>query len=180
MNIIHTNRLRELKIRAALLLKDFNAEDPDTHHKAAQRFLKLPFLQYSTAERILNDRDFFRLKHAYAVLALENGHDSWNALREQVIQEDCLYTKGCAGFINTWFTNYNQAKAHHIIEGGYLLQYRQDYFVAGHELIKVLGLHDFEKEWEAIGYDWVKPQCTKSWARLYKQAKANYIDLQKA
>ncbi len=90
MNITQEHRLNELKIRAAILLKDFNAKEPARYNKAAERLLKLPFLKYSSADRILSDRSFFRLKHTYEVLAIENGYSNWNNFRESIIQEDCL------------------------------------------------------------------------------------------
>lgn len=173
MNSKH--RLGALKTQAALLFKDLHAPDRDRSLKAAQRFLSLPFLRHNTAGHILNDLSFFRLKHAYAVIAAEEGHKSWEALRETVIGEDCLYVPRCACFLSVWFARYEEAERYHRQYGGYLIPLRRDFAVCGQEYIRGTSLGDFRKEWRAIGYNWVKPQCNDSWRKLYGLARANYL-----
>ncbi len=175
MNNTRHNRLQEFKVRASLLLKNFNSTDTAASEKAATRFLRLPFLKYSTTESLLNDRGFFRLKHAQQVLAIENGHKTWDAFRRQIIQEDCLFHKHSASYLNIWFNNYEEAKEYHTIHGGYLLQFRKDFAVCTHDYIHAIGLSAFEKEWAAMGYDWVKPACTQSWETIFIHVKQQYL-----
>lgn len=174
MNSNH-NRLQEYKTRAAILLKKFNSQDSTEYEKAAQRFLQLPFLQHSTATAILNDRTFFRLKHAQQVLALENGHNSWDKFRHQVILEDCLFHKHSSAFLNVWFNNYADAKEYQMLHNGYLLQFRKDYAVCRQEYIDAIGLSAFNKEWAAMEYDWVNPTCKKSWQIVFAHLKKQYL-----
>lgn len=171
----NTNRLQEQKTRASILLKHLKGEDSTRQHKAAERFLQLPFLQLSNAQAILNDTDFYRLKHAYHVLAVENGFDNWAAFREAIITEDCMYTAGCGAYLNVWFKHYPEAAAYHLANGGYLLQYRKDYYVAEHAVIEVLGLQNLSAEWKAMGNNWVQPANKEAWEKIYNVAKENYL-----
>lgn len=169
------NRIERLKTQANFLLKDLNNATKEPAQNAAERFLQLPFLKYSNAANILADKSFFRLKHAYHVLAIEAGHTNWVSLREQLIKEDCMYHSGCSTYLNIWFANYNEAYAYFIKNGGYLLSYRQYFYVCNAEVIKVLKLDKCQAEWEAIGYNWVKPANINAYNRIYKQAKQNYL-----
>lgn len=169
------SRLEQLKTKAAILLKHFNSTEPEQYNAAAERMLQLPFLQYSNTEKVLADRTFFRLKHAYMVIALEQGHENWPALREQVISEDCMYSAHCGAYLNVWFADYDEAQTHHEQNGGYLLSYRQHYYVCTEEVIKEMGLDGVAAEWKAIGYNWVQPKDKDAHAAIYKQAKANYL-----
>lgn len=168
-------RLSEYKTRASILIKQLKGTNAEQQLKAANRFLQLPFLKHSSANAVVSDIDFFRLKHAYAVIAIENGCDNWNTLRENTIIEDCMYTTGCGVYLNVWFNNYEEASAYRNENGGYLLRYRKDYFVAEQTVIAVLGLDHLEQEWAAIGYDWVKPKSKDDWQKIYVQAKENYL-----
>lgn len=169
------NRLTRHKNQANLLLKHFRSEDKDVSVKAAERLLQLPFLKHSNATTILEDRDFFRLKHAYGVIAIENGSDNWSAFREQIIQEDCMYTSACGAYLNVWLNNYEEAKVHQQTHGGYLLSYRQHFYIGTDEVVATLRLDHLKEEWAAIGYDWVQPQDNDAHKTIYKQAKANYL-----
>lgn len=171
----NTNRLQEQKTRASILLKHLKGEDSTRQHKAAERFLQLPFLQHSNAQAILNDIDFYRLKHAYHVLAVENGYDNWAAFRESIIMQDCMYAIGCGAYLNVWFKHYEEAVTYHQKNGGYLLQYRSDYLVVKHAVIEMLGLQHLHAEWEAIGNNWVQPANKEAWEKIYAVAKAKYL-----
>lgn len=169
------NRLQHYKTQAAILLKHFQSTDDTLHMPAAKRMLALPFLAHSTAGKILADRSFFRLKHVYAVIALEKGHNSWSGLREQVIMEDCMYHDACGVYLNVWFANYAEAKTYQQQNGGYLLSYRHHFYVASADVIAALNLDGFANEWAAIDFDWVQPADKAAKAIIYKQAKANYL-----
>ncbi len=171
----NTNRLQEQKTRASILLKHLKGEDANRQQKAAERFLQLPFLQHSNTQVIINDIDFYRLKHAYHVLAIENGYDNWAAFRESMITEDCMYTAGCGAYLNVWFKHYEEATTYHKTNGGYLLQYRKDYYVAEQAVIDVLGLQHLSTEWKTIGNNWVQPTNKQAWEVIYAVAKANYL-----
>lgn len=168
------SRLDELKIKASLLLKNLQADDAKAI-QAAKRFLALPFLKHSNETAILNDRSFFRLKHALQVIAIENGYGNWNALRTQIIREDCLFHNASPAHLNVWFNSYEEAAQYHKTNGGYLLQYRNHYAVCTKEYIASLGLDDMEEYWKAIGYDWVRPLSATAWNKLFEAAKKRYL-----
>ncbi|MEZ5016223.1 MAG: hypothetical protein R2800_04170 [Flavipsychrobacter sp.] len=169
------NRLQELKIKASLLRKQLRSPEQQHQEKAAKRFLQLPFHQYSILEDVLKDVDFYQLKHAYWVLAIENNHETWQQYRDTIIKEDCMYIGNSSAFLNVWYANYEEAKQHQNAQGGYLLQYRKDYFICTEELIKELDLALFKKEWEEIGYDWAQPKSKAAWNIIFKAAKKNYL-----
>lgn len=168
------NRLQELKVKASLLKKQLLSDDKDVQTKAAERFLQLPFHKYNSVEYLLQDVGFYQLKHAYWVLAIENGHDSWQAFKESVIKEDCMYYGSCGAYLNVWFANYDEAKQYHRENSGYLLPYRKDYYVCTEEVIQFLGLDEHKQEWQKLGNNWVEATCLTSWNTIYGTAKKNY------
>lgn len=175
MTSVRHNRLDEFKVRANMLLKDLAAQDRIKNEAAAKRFLQLPFLSHADVAQVLSDIPFFRHKHALAVIAIEKGFANWASLRTNVIMEDCLFYNTSPSFLNVWFNNYADAKDYHLSNGGYLLQYRKDYIVVEKDYIHAIGLGDMEAEWNAIGYDWVKPINKKAWAIIFERAKHNYL-----
>jgi len=175
MNISHHNRLEELKIKASILLKDLHAAQPEKQQKAAERLLQLPFLAHSNTAGVLADRDFFRLKHAQAVIAAEHSCSSWDILRRKVIEEDCLYHRSCGVYLNIWFARYDEARNYHTIHGGYLLRFRKDFIVCTADYIRCLGLAHLHSDWHSIGYNWIEPQDKDAWKRIFECAKNNYL-----
>lgn len=168
-------RLDELKIKASRLLKNLQSGDA-TAIQAAKRFLALPFLKHSNETAILNDQSFFRLKHAFHVLAIEHGYDNWNDLRNAIISQDCLFHNGSGGHLNVWFNNYDEAEQYQQQNGGYLLQYRQHFAVCTQDYVNSLQLGDeSEAHWQAIGYNWVRPKSQAAWNKLFAVAKNHYL-----
>ena len=174
------NRLQELKVKASLLKKQLRSDEDAARTKAAKRFLQLPFHQYSAVEHVLADVDFYQLKHAYWVLALEHGYDNWKQFKDTIIREDCMYYGNCGAYLNVWFANYDEAKHYHQEQGGYLLPYRKDYYVCTKEVVLYLGLDEHDAEWEKLGNNWVDNTCPTSWNTIYKTAKKNYLNHIKA
>lgn len=173
------NQLKELKTQASLLCKQLRSDDTTKQTTAAKRFLQLPFLRYSTVEKVLADIPFYQLKHAYWVLAIEHGYSNWNALRTEIIRQECMYSTSCGVYLNVWCASYKEAEDHHQTNGGYLLQYQKHYFIATEEVIHTLGLAHLSKEWKAIGYNWVAPRDKNAWNTLFKEAKKLYLERMK-
>ncbi len=174
------NPLQQLKTEASLLRKKLKSTDKEVQTAAAKRFLQLPFLKFATIEQVLGDIDFYQLKHAYWVLAIEHGYSNWQKFRDEIIKTHCMYDHSCGAYLNVWIADYEEAKTYHIEHGGYLLQYKKDYFICTDEVINALGLSSFKQEWEAIGYNWVKPLNKTAWNAIYQTAKKNYLDRLKA
>ena len=72
-------------------------------------------------------------------------------------------------FLNRWFTRYAEARATLDAEGGYLLPYRNHFFVTVAGGIEELGLDPKDGDWERIGWDWVRPKDTEARERLERK-----------
>ena len=68
--------------------------------------------------------------------------------------------------LSRWFTTYEEARASLETEGGYLLPYKNQYFVTSSEGIRELGLDPADPDWTQIGWDWVRPKDADAWQRL--------------
>lgn len=170
MNIFHTH-YKFLKNEADLLLKHAQQRDAN----AVARFQQLsPFTTVSTDEpTALND---LQLKHAFTVIAVENGYESWPELKSALdtasetsplaeIKEQ-FYPKGYTTYWNIWFAKYAQAKKV-LNEGkGFLLPYKNQYFIVEEHFVDSIGLPHTLPEWNQIGNDWIHPKNVKAWLKL--------------
>lgn len=77
-----------------------------------------------------------------------------------------LWVPSMAVFLNQWFSDYDAARTHLDAEGGYLLPYGSQYFVASAEAIRELGLEPDDPDWARINWDWIRPADTAAWERL--------------
>ncbi len=150
----------EYKIKASILLKSLKSNDIETVIKSIKRLQRLSeFAELSPAEIIPND---IKRKHALAVIAIENGFQSWNDLKSQI-----NFVIG--GFLNLWFANYAEAKSHLQTKGGYLFPYKKQFFICEATYIKQLSLDPKDPDWKLIAFDWAKPENKEAWRRLYKK-----------
>lgn len=154
-----SSTVEEYKIQASLLLKSLRLRGNDAE-KAAKRFKRLPEFADLSIEEILQ-KDIKR-KQALLLIAVENGFNSWLDLKMQV-----NFIIG--GYLNSWFPNYNEAKSHLNSAGGFLLPYKNQFFICNAEYIKQIGFEPEDPDWKLIGYDWVIPASKEAWQRLYKK-----------
>ena len=68
-----------------------------------------------------------------------------------------MYVPRMDAFLNRWFTNYDEARASLEAQGGYLLPFKDHFFVSTADAIRELGLDPDDHDWAAIGWDWVRP-----------------------
>ena len=80
-----------------------------------------------------------------------------------------MYVARMDAFLNRWFTAYAAARESLESEGGYLLPYRNQFFVAVAGAIRELGLDPDDPDWQRIGWDWVRPNDTEARARLERK-----------
>ena len=84
-----------------------------------------------------------RQKHALAIIALEKGFNSWSDLKYQL-----PFIK--VALLNGWFANYAPAKAHLDTEGGYLLAYKNQFFICNSDYINSLDFDSENPDWKKI------------------------------
>lgn len=87
-------------------------------------------------------------------------------MREMTEETPSMYVPRMDAILNRWFTVYEEARAALELEGGYLLPYRNYFFVTSSEGIRELGLDPNDPDWARIGWDWVRPRDPEAWARL--------------
>ena len=150
----------ECKVQASILLKSLHSNDSSSSQKAAKRFQRLPEFENLSLEEIVH-ADIKR-KHALAVIALEKGFTSWTVLKWQL-----PFIHG--GFLNRWFASYAEAKSYQQTNGGFLLPFKNQFFICESHYINNLGLKAEDPDWTLIGYDWAKPDNKEAWQRLYRE-----------
>ena len=77
-----------------------------------------------------------------------------------------IYVSRMDAVLNRWFTTYEEARASLDAEGGYLLPYKNQFFITLSEGIRDLGLDPNDPDWARIGWDWVQPKDPEAWQRL--------------
>lgn len=158
--------LQECKIQASILLKSLRSKELKKAQIAAKRLQQLPELATFSIEAL---QEKVQRKHALAVIAIEQGFKSWQELKTHCeVQSPDLFAKFfVGGFLNKWFANYAEAKAHQQITGGFLLPYKKQFYICEADYIKFIGFDPNDPDWQLIGWDWVKPLNQKAWQRLY-------------
>lgn len=77
-----------------------------------------------------------------------------------------MYVSRMDAVLNSWFTNYEEARRSLETNGGYLLPFKNQFFVTQSEGIRELGLDPDDPDWQRIGWDWVRPKDEEAWVRL--------------
>jgi hypothetical protein len=173
--------IRELKTRAEILHRRIQAND----HHAIGRLRVLPEFRRASYERLATATGTIRRRHCLTVIAAELGFASWPQAKTAISGDDpgvgpgadfgtILYSgHGCAAHLNRWYKTYEEAAADRTESGGYLLAYKRQYLVVDHYFIQSLGLDPADPDWEALGFDWVRPKSVAARSRLYGQLVAS-------
>ena len=165
--------LDEYKIPRGILIKDLRSPDPRRSAGAANRFGVCPSTQKLLTRRPDGPPDV-KLKHAFEVVAHEAGFASWASLRVALHRQapsidpnDLLCPRRPGGFLNPWFSTYEEAHACREKNGGFLLPYRSQFFVCTATYIEdALHLSPDDEDWARIGWDWARPRDAAAWKRL--------------
>lgn len=174
----------ECRVRARRLLNQLRRADREEAAQAAARLRLLRSFSDERVDRILEARGSVKLKHALAVVALEQGYESWRALKEAAAEatgrapgsapaapDRETYDPRMDVFLNRWFARYGDAHASLEEEGGFLFPYGRQFFVCEEGAIRVLGLDPADPDWGRIGHDWAKPRDPEAWQRLREKRK---------
>lgn len=106
-----------------------------------------------------------KLKDALAMIAKENKFDSWKSYKNFL---DTFWYQKSSPFLNHWFSTHAEAQAFRQANGGYLLTYKGQYFVASEDYIEFLGLDSHDPIWEAIGFDVSSSNALEKFQNYYR------------
>lgn len=170
MNIFHSH-YDYLKESASLLLKHCQHKD----NEAIARFRILKSFSNLSANDDATIASL-HLKDALNVIAVENSYESWTELKSALYHaaetsplaeiKDQFYPKGYTTYWNIWFAKYPQAKKVLGDGKGYLLPFRNQFFIVEEHFVDSIGIPHTLPEWEEIGHDWVHPKNVKAWLKL--------------
>ena len=163
-------RLKQLKVEAKILLKNYKSSS----ESSIKEYSNQPIFQDLTASEIKNSIKEIRLKDIYHLIASEYGYSRWEDLKLHIVKNDLLFRSNGIGLIHKWFKNYNEASKYHLENGGYLLQFWEDFVICGIEYIRLLKLDSFTEEWRLIEYNWIEPKNEYAYQRLYDKAILQY------
>ena len=157
-----TDAIQELRVRAEILHKRIAANDA----AAVARLGALP--AFRRAGEV-------RRRDCLAVIAAELGFPNWPEAKRILTAEGDLADFGdllCpprigGGHVNRWFARYEQAASVREACRGYLLAYRRQFLVVDRYYIEDLGLNPEDADWDALGFDWVRPADPAARVRLY-------------
>jgi hypothetical protein len=170
--------LEEYKTQASILLKQLRSNNTHIALEAALRFQELPHLLNASALEIMKSEQI-KLKHALNIIAHEHDFDSWAEFKQQLERQELyraykqkdpyytlLYPQRCRRFMNEWHSNYEVANTELGRLGGYLLPYKNQFFICESAYIEELGLDPDDPDWALIGWNWVLPDDLEAWKRL--------------
>lgn len=164
--------LAQCRSRASFLLKDLRSGDRTRALQAAARLRILPTFAALEPGRIVEWSAEVRRKHALAVVAVEHGFASWNALKAALdptvpaLVPDRLFGGMAGAFLNRCFRRYDEALAMLAGGGGVLFPYHRQFAVCRVELLGLLGADPSDPDWARIGWDWVQPRDAAAHRRL--------------
>ncbi len=110
--------LHECKTQASRLLKAVLSPKKEIQLQAYHRMQILPEFKGKTLADIV---EMIQLKHALKLIAKEKKFNSWLDLKTHIVKsnpEDFINLI-FNGFLNKWFSSYNQAKEEHFKNKGY-------------------------------------------------------------
>ena len=111
------------------------------------------------------------LKDAYAIIARTAGYHSWQEMKATVEAHEILRPKNFS-LTTTWYSQYDEGKAHILANGGYLMPYQKQYFVCEASYLSALGLDLSDPDIEKVGHDWTSPRDGAAYDRLLKKIRA--------
>jgi hypothetical protein len=160
--------LNEVKIQAKKLLKSLKVSDFSNYT-----------LQKSLNRVALVSVDDLKLKHCLTLVSQQLGFVNWQEAQSILTGKDqtiapksfgtFFYPESCGGFINEWFSDYQQATI--VLEqqpkNKWLLPYKKQFLVVGKEYIKQFDLEErLMPLWREVKHDMVKTYNTVAWDEL--------------
>jgi len=143
-------------------------------------------MKLSLKKLSLSSLDDLKLKHCLTIVSQQLGFDNWhhaqNTLSGNVKAGTALsmgtflYPKGCGGFINEWFVDYEQAKNTLVNteKVKWLLPYKNQFIVVEKEFIYLFHIDNKLKIlWSEIDHDMAEGYNSLPWDRLVREIIKN-------
>ena len=89
----------------------------------------------------------------------------------QPAEDNLWYQPNLDVFLNRWYPSYEVAQSAREHHGGFLLPYKNHFFVCEPEVIRALGLDPDDSDWEKIGWDAAQPRDVEAYERLHEKRR---------
>ncbi len=123
-------------------------------------------------EKARGTDEVIRRRHCLATLAREFGFDGWAQLVRAWSepgpspQGTLLYPWSGGAHWNIWSVDYSEACEIFAEHGGFLLGYRDQYFIVESAYVDELGLDSGDPDWQKMGRNWIEPRDLDARDRL--------------
>ncbi len=152
----YTRTLREVRIRASLMMKAARTGDLDALSRLGPKPKRRTALNAVALD--MTGRAYLDLRTLE--LPVETNQ------RGSVADPARMFERHLAQFWNHWFSNYEEALLHLKAAGGFLFPYKNQFVVVEADLLRNVGLDPDDPDWVAIGRNWVKPSSETAFTRL--------------
>lgn len=112
-----------------------------------------------------------QLKEAFELVARTSGFKSWREMRELFEATEHYCPKGSSAHWKVWYKDYEEAKAHLAQGQGFLLPYRDHFFICQNEYVEFLGVPSQDQDLQLVGRNWVEPENSEAFLRLSKKIR---------
>lgn len=86
-------------------------------------------------------------------------------------QDTLWYQTSLDVFLNRWYSDYAEAQSSRERHGGFLLPFKNHFFVCASDVISALGLDPYDPDWEKIGWNAAQPANIEAYQRLREKRK---------
>lgn len=140
--------LDKLRTEARQLQRLADCDNEVALARLAQQRAKLPAKRSTCLRVIANELGFLGWPHLVRFMDGEE-LDHFGSL---------LYPLRGASFTNIWFAAHEEARRVHAENGGYLLAFKRDFFIAEADFMESIGCDPNDPKWKDIGFDWAQPK----------------------
>lgn len=113
----------------------------------------------------------FALKDAYALLAKAASFSSWKEMKDSYELSDIFNPPHWSGQWKIWFATRNEALECLKNHAGFLLPYRDQFFICDKDYLNALGVSADDEDVRKIGRDWTRPLDEEAFLRLIEKIK---------
>lgn len=81
--------------------------------------------------------------------------------------------KGSTARWKVWYKNYDEAETQLNASGGFLLPYRDHFFICDQDYVQFLGVPMADSDLKKVGCNWVEPNDAEAFFRLTQKIRAH-------